>query len=88
MKYAVHYESTGRLGSFDNPTYSNLLPDFQYLAQNYFNNANYYRIDNRPVVFIYLTRAYFNTQAGQSGCRQSAADHDQPVRCQSVSRRR
>src|SRR5205809_1095542 len=32
LKYAVHYESTGRLGSFDNPTYSNLLPDFQYLA--------------------------------------------------------
>jgi glycoprotein endo-alpha-1,2-mannosidase len=66
LKYAVQYESTGRLGSFANPTYSNLLPDFQYLAQNYFNNPNYYRINNRPVVFLYLTRAYFNTQAGQS----------------------
>ena len=65
LKYAVHYESTGRLGTFDSPTFSNLVPDFQYLAQNYFNNANYLKIDDRPVVFIYLTRAYFNTQAGR-----------------------
>src|SRR5262245_44552364 len=65
LKYAIHYESTGRLGTFDNPNFSNLVPDFQYLAQNYFNNANYFRIDGRPVVFIYLTRAYFNTQAGR-----------------------
>jgi hypothetical protein len=60
LRYAVMYESTGRLGTFANPNYSNLLPDFQYLAQNYFNNPNYFRIDGRPVVFIYLTRAYFN----------------------------
>jgi glycoprotein endo-alpha-1,2-mannosidase len=65
LKYAIHYESTGRLGSFDNPNFSNLVPDFQYLTQNYFSNANYFRIDGRPVVFIYLTRAYFNTQAGR-----------------------
>jgi glycoprotein endo-alpha-1,2-mannosidase len=65
LKYAIHYESTGRLGSFDNPNFSNFVPDFQYLAQNYFNNANYFKIDGRPVVFIYLTRAYFNTQAGR-----------------------
>ena len=65
LKYAVHYESTGRLGSFDSPTFSNLVPDFQYLAQNYFNNANYLKINDRSVVFIYLSRAYFNTQAGR-----------------------
>jgi hypothetical protein len=60
LKYAVMYESTGRLGTFANPNYSNLVPDFQYLAQNYFNNPNYLRINGRPVVFMYLTRAYFN----------------------------
>jgi hypothetical protein len=65
LKYAVHYESTGRLGDSNSPTFSNFVPDFQYLAQNYFNNANYLKVDGRPVVFIYLTRAYFNTQAGR-----------------------
>ena len=64
LKYAVHYESTGRLGDSGSPSFSNFVPDFQYLAQNYFNTANYLKIDGRPVVFIYLTRAYFNTQAG------------------------
>jgi glycoprotein endo-alpha-1,2-mannosidase len=60
LKYAVMYESTGRLGTFANPNYSNLVPDFQYLAQNYFQNPNYMKINGRPVVFMYLTRAYFN----------------------------
>lgn len=65
LKYAVQYESTGRLGDSANPTYSNLISDFQYLDQNYFNNPNYLKINGRPVVFIYLTRVYFNTQAGR-----------------------
>jgi glycoprotein endo-alpha-1,2-mannosidase len=65
LQYAIHYESTGRLGTFDNPTFSNLVPDFQYLAQNYFSNPNYLRINGRPAVFLYLTRAYFNTQSGR-----------------------
>lgn len=65
LKYAVHYESTGRLGSFDNPNFNNLVPDFRYLANNYFQNANYLKIDGRPVVFMYVTRAYFNTQASR-----------------------
>lgn len=61
LKYAVHYESTGRLGSFDSPNFSNLTPDFRYLANNYFQNPNYLKINGRPVVFMYVTRAYFNT---------------------------
>ena len=59
LRYAILYESTGRLGSFADPDYSNLLPDFQYFADNYFTNPNYLKIDGRPVVFIYVTRAYF-----------------------------
>ena len=66
LKYAVNYESTGRLGTFANPDYSKFVPDFQYLAQNYFNDPNYLKINGRPVVFIYLTRAYFNTAASQA----------------------
>jgi hypothetical protein len=65
LKYAIHYESTGRLGTFDNPNFSNLVPDFRYLATNYFQDPNYLQIDGRPVVFMYVTRAYFNTQASR-----------------------
>lgn len=66
LRYAIQYESTGRLGTFAQPNYANLVPDFRYLAQNYFNNPNYLRIDGRPVVFLYLTRAYFNTPASRA----------------------
>jgi glycoprotein endo-alpha-1,2-mannosidase len=65
LKYAVHYESTGRLGDFANPNFANLTPDFRYLAANYFQNPNYLKIDGRPVVFMYVTRAYFNTPASR-----------------------
>jgi hypothetical protein len=64
LRYAILYESTGRLGSFSNPDYSKLLPDFQYFADNYFSNPNYLKIDGRPVVFIYLTRVYFRKTPG------------------------
>ncbi|WP_425400294.1 DUF5010 domain-containing protein [Aeoliella sp.] len=67
LSYAVHYESTGRFGSFDNPDFSNLSTDFEYLAENVFSDPNYHRIDNRPVVFMYVSRAYFNhPDAGQA----------------------
>jgi hypothetical protein len=65
LKYAILYESTGRLGSFSNPDYSNLLPDFEYLSNNYFSNPNYLKFDGRPVVFIYLTREYFRNQGDE-----------------------
>jgi glycoprotein endo-alpha-1,2-mannosidase len=67
MKYSIMYESTGRFGSdFNNGNFSNLIPDFRYLAQNYFNNPNYLKIQGRPVVYMYLTRAYFNTAAART----------------------
>lgn len=62
LKYVILYESTGRLGSFSNPDYSHLVPDVRYLANNYFGNRNYLKIDGRPVIFIYLTRVYFRGQ--------------------------
>jgi autotransporter-associated beta strand protein len=70
LKYAIHYESAGRLGSISSPNYTNLLPDFEYIAQSYFNNPNYLTVNGRPVVFIYITRAYFN---GTSGAHEVAS---------------
>jgi glycoprotein endo-alpha-1,2-mannosidase len=64
LSYTIHYEAAGRLGDFNNPNYSNLIPDFQHLANNIFNNPNYMRIDGRPVVVIYLSRVFFDDTAG------------------------
>ena len=66
LKYAILYESTGRLGSFEEPDYSRLLPDVQYFTDNYFDNPNYLEIDGRPVIFIYLTRVYFRNQGDEA----------------------
>ncbi len=59
LKYALFYESTGRFGPFDEPSFKTLVDDFKYMAENYFANPLYLRIDGKPVVYIYLTRAYF-----------------------------
>lgn len=63
MSFAILYESTGRLdmqqGQFDLSSTRNvdrLADDFRHLAETYFHEPNYLRIDGRPVVFIYLTR--------------------------------
>ena len=64
LSYTIHYESTGRLGTFDSPNYANLATDFRYLARNVFSNPNYMRIDGRPVIFMYLSREYFKAQPG------------------------
>jgi glycoprotein endo-alpha-1,2-mannosidase len=64
LRYAILYESTGRLGSFANPDYTNLIPDIQYCADHFFDDPSYLKIDGRPVVFIYLTRVYFRSSPG------------------------
>ena len=63
LRYAILYEC-GALGSFSNPDYSNLLPDFQYLADNYFDHPYYLKIDGRPVVFIFITDKFFRKTPG------------------------
>ena len=64
LKYAILYETTGRLGDRKNPNYQRLISDFQYLQKNYFSHPNYFRIDDKPVVFIYVTRVYFRNPKG------------------------
>jgi hypothetical protein len=69
LKYAILYESTGRLGSFDKPNYRHWLTDMEYLKKTYFDDPRYLKIDNRPVVFVYLSRVYFRNQ-GQDALKQ------------------
>ena len=69
LKYAILYESTGRFGRFNNPNYSRWLSDLEYLKKTYFDDSRYLKIDNRPVVFFYLSREYFRNK-GQDALRQ------------------
>jgi len=53
MKIALQYESTGRVR---NGNMQNVMSDIAYICENYFDHANYYKIDDRPVIFVYVTR--------------------------------
>ncbi|MCA9412920.1 MAG: glycoside hydrolase family 99-like domain-containing protein [Candidatus Omnitrophica bacterium] len=54
IKIALLYETTGRTSNFTN--YSNLQSDIEYMADHYFNQPEYFKIDGRPVLYVYLTR--------------------------------
>lgn len=61
-KIALLYETTGRIKKDDNGNYNyekNVASDFNYICQqqDYFSHGNYYKINGRPVIAIYLTRA-------------------------------
>ncbi|HPG39378.1 MAG TPA: glycoside hydrolase family 99-like domain-containing protein [bacterium] len=43
---------------FDDEDIAKLRSDFDYIATTYFSNPSYYRINNRPVVYFYLTRVF------------------------------
>eukprot|EP00980_Cylindrotheca_fusiformis_P002397 scaffold558_cov111-Cylindrotheca_fusiformis.AAC.15 len=53
MKIALHYETSGRIPEDDT---SNVAPDIAYMCQTYFSHPNYYRIDGKPVLVIYISR--------------------------------
>jgi len=55
LKIALHYETTGRLGD-GRDKLRNAKTDIQYLCENYFDHTNYYTIDGRPVLFLYVSR--------------------------------
>jgi hypothetical protein len=49
------------------------VPDFRHLAEHYFADPNYLKLDGRPVVFMYVTRAYFNGQAARDAVAELRA---------------
>mmetsp|Transcript_7001 Transcript_7001/g.20298 ORF Transcript_7001/g.20298 Transcript_7001/m.20298 type:complete len:1066 (+) Transcript_7001:843-4040(+) len=55
LKIALHYETTGRI-TLDDEDMSVPRSDIQYLCANYFDHPNYYKIDGRPVLVIYISR--------------------------------
>lgn len=69
LKYAILYESTGRMRSFKNPDYSKWIGDLEYLKENYFDDHRYLKINGRPVIFFYLSRVYFRNK-GQNALKQ------------------
>ena len=56
-KIALFYETTGRIKEPDYST-KNVATDIAHMCQNYFSHPNYYKIDDRPVLFMYVTRKY------------------------------
>ena len=75
IKLAILYESLGRLryssvnGEISinlNDTYNRqvLVNDFDYINKNYFLHPSYMRIDEKPVIFIYLSRVFGGDMEG------------------------
>jgi hypothetical protein len=62
FKVAMLYEIPSRIrlnsniGQYDT---SKVKSDIEYLASNYFTRPNYLLIDDKPVVYVYLTRLLF-----------------------------
>jgi len=55
-KIALFYETTSRIKKSMNYTTVNVYADVEYIAKTYFDDPNYLRIGNRPVLFVYLSR--------------------------------
>jgi len=60
LKIALHYETTGRIKNGKNMTVPR--KDIQYMCENYFDHPNYYKIQNGPVVVIYVSRKLHETE--------------------------
>ncbi len=64
-KFCIFYESGGLLGldpeegiDFDNGASERFARHFEYLAKTYFSHPAYLRVDGKPVVYLYLSRAF------------------------------
>jgi glycoprotein endo-alpha-1,2-mannosidase len=55
-KIALFYETTGRIKESEGYSTHRVVPDIEYICRNYFSHPNYYRIDGKPVLFLYLSR--------------------------------
>mmetsp|Transcript_9300 Transcript_9300/g.22844 ORF Transcript_9300/g.22844 Transcript_9300/m.22844 type:complete len:1031 (+) Transcript_9300:184-3276(+) len=56
LKIALHYETTSRIINQDDDDMLVPESDIEYMCEHYFDHPNYYKIDGRPVLVIYLSR--------------------------------
>lgn len=54
LKIAIHYETIGRTKNYTD--FDAAREDFAFLAKHYFDHPNYFSIEGKPVVFLYVTR--------------------------------
>ncbi len=53
VKFAIYYEKEG----FADVSKSEIISDINYIKNKYANSPYYYKIDGRPVVFVYNTKS-------------------------------
>jgi glycoprotein endo-alpha-1,2-mannosidase len=64
VSYCLFYEAAGLLNmqngriEFDEQRTATFRAHIKFIAANYFDDPAYYRINGRPVVYIYLTRTF------------------------------
>lgn len=54
LKVALFYETSNRVPDFKDTR--NVASDIKYMADTYFDHPNYFKIEGKPVLFVYLTR--------------------------------
>jgi glycoprotein endo-alpha-1,2-mannosidase len=55
-KVAIFYETSGRIQESEGFSTHRVTPDMAYICEQYFDHPNYFRIEGKPVLFVYLTR--------------------------------
>lgn len=69
FKFCISYATPHLLGmlnfeiNLNQKAAAKMLSDFTYLAHTYFNHPNYLKINDRPVVFVYLSRCMIGDYA-------------------------
>mmetsp|Transcript_3442 Transcript_3442/g.6280 ORF Transcript_3442/g.6280 Transcript_3442/m.6280 type:complete len:471 (+) Transcript_3442:121-1533(+) len=53
---AIFYETTGRIKESEGFSTQRVAPDIEYLCREYFGHPNYFHVEEKPVLFVYLTR--------------------------------
>jgi hypothetical protein len=81
IRFSALYETVGRLEEFDydldeTAARDRLASDLAYLERTYFTRDNYLRLDDRPVVFVYIANALDGDVAGAFAEATSQLDAD------------
>jgi len=56
LEFAIFYETINRIGGKNSLKTDKVIDDINHICDKFLNHPNYYRINGRPVLVIYLTR--------------------------------